>query len=181
MKVARGKLANWEQVEYVGSFNEDFQKVLLDASSIIIEEQIDHYARALKQFLCTELYTIIIWKKMKFVVAPCQYDIILGKNSEPKQKAKIDHANNHISLSHEGIECSILANESITPVSDSTIINNYNKVFQMFSVIRLNELVSNDSDVRNYEDVSSVLEDHMDVFPEDLPKGLPPKRTETYL
>ena len=52
-------------------------------------------------------------EKLKFVVAPCQYDIILGKNWETKHKAKINCENNSISFKHEGIEYYILANESI--------------------------------------------------------------------
>ena len=96
-----------------------------------------------------------------------------------KHKAKIDCENSHIPFSHEGIEYLTLVNESIQPVSASALMNDYNKGCQLFSVILRNKPVSNDSDVKNQEDISSVLDDNMDVFPEDLPKGLPPKRTET--
>ena len=47
----------------------------------------------------------------------------------------------------------------------------------MFSVILRNEPVTNDSDVKNHEDSSSVLIGYVNVFLEDLPKGLQPKRT----
>ena len=35
--------------------------------------------------------------------------------------------------------------------------------------------------MKNHEDISSVLDEYMGVFPEDLPKGLPPKIRETDL
>ena len=48
----------------------------------------------------------------------------------------------------------------------------------MLSVILCNETVSNDSDVKNHEELSSVVMDYMDVFPEDLTNELVPKRTK---
>ena len=57
VKIAREKLAKWKQIKDVSSFNEDFQKILLDIPSITIEEQIDRYARGLKPFIWSELCT----------------------------------------------------------------------------------------------------------------------------
>ena len=57
VKIARDKLAKWKQIKDVGSFNEDFQKILLDIPSITTEEQIDRYARGLKPFIWRELCT----------------------------------------------------------------------------------------------------------------------------
>ena len=48
----------------------------------------------------------------------------------------------------------------------------------MLSIILCNEPASNDSDVKNQEELSSVVMDYMGVFPEDLTRGLLPKRTE---
>ena len=118
-------------------------------------------------------------EKMKFVVAPCQYDIIMGKNWQTKHKAKIDYGNNHVSFQHECTKYFILANGIIEPISASALMNDYNKGFQMYSVILHNESDSKNSNVNNHEDISSVLNEYVDLFPEDLPKGLLPKRTET--
>lgn len=60
-KIARDKLARWKQVKDVSSFNEDFQRILLDIPSITVEEQLDRYTRGLKSYiwkeLCTNEYT----------------------------------------------------------------------------------------------------------------------------
>ena len=77
-----------------------------------------------------------------------------------------------MSFHHEGVEYSILANEVIQPISASTLMNDYNKVCQMCSVILRNESDSENSSLKNLEDILSVLNEYMDVFPEDLLKGL---------
>ena len=60
-KIARDKLAKWKQLRDVTSFNEDFQKILLDIPNISIDEQLDRYLRGLKSYiyrdLCTREYT----------------------------------------------------------------------------------------------------------------------------
>ena len=60
-KVARDKLAKWKQLKDVASFNDDFQKIVLDIPNISTEEQIDRYTRGLKAYiwkdLCTKEYT----------------------------------------------------------------------------------------------------------------------------
>ncbi len=53
----RDKLARWKQTKDVSSFNEDFQKILLDIPTITIEEQLDRYARGLKTYIWKELCT----------------------------------------------------------------------------------------------------------------------------
>ena len=58
-------------------------------------------------------------------------------------------------------------------------MNDYKEGFRMFSVVLRNELDSKDSNVKNHENISSVLNEYLDVFPEDLPEGLPARRTET--
>ena len=60
-KIARDKLAKWRQVKDVSTFNDDFQRIILDIPNISIEEQIDRYTRGLKPYiwreLCTREYT----------------------------------------------------------------------------------------------------------------------------
>ena len=57
IKIARDKLARWKQIKDISSFNEDFQKILLDIPNITVEEQIDRYARGLKPYIWKELCT----------------------------------------------------------------------------------------------------------------------------
>ncbi len=55
--MARDKLARWNQLKYVSSFNEDFQKILLGIPTITVEEQLDRYAGDLKIYIWKELCT----------------------------------------------------------------------------------------------------------------------------
>lgn len=56
-KIARDKLAKWRQIKDVLSFNEDFQKIILEIPGISAEEQIDRYTRGLKPYIWRELCT----------------------------------------------------------------------------------------------------------------------------
>ena len=60
--IEQGKNSSWqafqvEKIEDVISFNDDFQKIILDIPNISIEEQIDRYTRGLKSYICKELCT----------------------------------------------------------------------------------------------------------------------------
>ena len=63
VKIARDKLAKWKQVKSVSSFNDDFQRIVLDIPNISVDEQIDRYTRGLKPYiwkeLCTNEYTTL--------------------------------------------------------------------------------------------------------------------------
>ena len=56
-KIARDKLAKWKQIKDVSSFNEYFQKILLDIPNITTEQKIDRYSRGLKSYIWRELCT----------------------------------------------------------------------------------------------------------------------------
>lgn len=56
-KSARDKLARWRQIKDVASFNEDFQKIILEIPNISMEEQVDRYTRGLKSYIWKELCT----------------------------------------------------------------------------------------------------------------------------
>ncbi len=57
IKIARDKLARWKQIKDFSAFNEDFQKILLDIPTIIVEKQLDFYARRLQTYIWKELRT----------------------------------------------------------------------------------------------------------------------------
>ncbi len=48
IKIPRDRFAGWKQIKDVSSFNEDLQKILLDITTITIEELLDRYKRGLK-------------------------------------------------------------------------------------------------------------------------------------
>ena len=56
-KIARDKLAKWKQLKDVATFNDDFQRIILDIPNISVEEQIDRYTRGLKSYIWKELCT----------------------------------------------------------------------------------------------------------------------------
>ena len=56
-KIARDKLARWKQIKDVSTFNDDFQRIMLDIPNISMEEQIDRYTRGLKSYIWKELCT----------------------------------------------------------------------------------------------------------------------------
>lgn len=56
-KIARDKLSKWKQIKDVPSFNDDFQRIILDIPNISVEEQIDRYTRGLKPYIWKELCT----------------------------------------------------------------------------------------------------------------------------
>lgn len=59
-EAARTLLQKWRQVKDVTTYNETFQSIALDSSSIIMPAKIDWYSRGLKSFvlevLCTKGY-----------------------------------------------------------------------------------------------------------------------------
>ena len=57
VKIARDKLAKWKQIKDVPSFNDDFQRIILDIPNISVEEQLDRYTRGLKPYIWKELCT----------------------------------------------------------------------------------------------------------------------------
>ena len=56
-KIARDKLAKWRQIKDVATFNDDFQRIVLEIPNISMAEQIDRYTRGLKSHIWKELCT----------------------------------------------------------------------------------------------------------------------------
>ena len=60
-KIARDKLARWKQAKDVSTFNDDFNKIMLDIPDMGPKDQIDWYSRGLKSYIwraiCTKDYT----------------------------------------------------------------------------------------------------------------------------
>lgn len=55
-KISQDKLAKWRQHKHVITFNEEFQKIRNDVSSISIDEKINRYTKDLKPYIPKELY-----------------------------------------------------------------------------------------------------------------------------
>ena len=71
----------------------------------------------------------------------------------------------------------IQANETIEKTSLGSIVNDYNNRCPMFAFLLRNENDNYSDSVNKNAEISAVLSEYTDVFPDELPKGLLPKRT----
>ena len=85
----------------------------------------------------------------------------------------IDCSNYHVNFNHAGNENIIHANETIKETSLGSLVNNYKNDCPIFSVSLRSEIDSYSDSVNKNTEFS----DYSYVFPEELPKGLLPKRT----
>ncbi len=116
-------------------------------------------------------------ERIKFIVISLQYDVILGKNWKNKQKATIDCYDDHVSFEHAGNKYIIHAEENIKETSLVSLVNGYKNACPIFSVLLRNGNVNHSDCVNKNAEFSAILSENSDVFPEELPKEFPPKRT----
>ncbi len=122
--------------------------------------------------LCLGFYT----ERMKLIISPLKHDVIHGKNWKNKHKATTDCSNNDVPFNHAVHQYIIHANETIKESSLESLVNDYKNGCPMFSVLLRNENENNSHRVYRNAEFSAVLSEYTDVFPEELPKGLRPKR-----
>ncbi len=115
---------------------------------------------------------------MKFIVTPRRYDVILDRIWKNKQKATIDCSNKHVNFKHAGEKYIIHDNETIKETSLGSLVNDCKNGCLIFSVLLRNEIDSYSDSVNKNSKVSAVLSEYSDVFHDELPKGLHPKRTD---
>ena len=118
-------------------------------------------------------------ERMRFIVSPLKCDVILGKKWETSHQAKIDCSNNQICFKHQGNDHVLYADKTIEKASLCSLVNYYKKVFPMFSVLLRSQHSSHEIGSTNQNvGIMKTLSEYSDVFPEKLPKGLPPKSTD---
>ncbi len=116
-------------------------------------------------------------KRMKFIVTPLRYDFVLGKSWKSKHNATIDCSDNYVNFTHAGNEYIIHDDETIKETSLGSLVNGYKYECPIFSVLLRNENLNYSNCVNKNAWFSTVLWEYSDVSPEELPKELPPKRT----
>ena len=115
-----------------------------------------------------------------FAVSPLKrYDAIIGKEWCGAHKALIDCASNIVKFEHKGNKYSLVAEEPLDNpfVSANSIVCDLENKHQLYAVLArpTNSIDSNDKP-KYSEDIQKMLEEFSDVFPDKLPKGLPPRR-----
>ena len=117
---------------------------------------------------------------LHFGVSPLKrYDAILGKEWCGFHRAIIDCFQNHVEFNHKDKLYSIVADELLDSpfVSANAIINDLEKKHALFAVI-VRPVSTNSTNVipKNPQDIQKMLKEFSDVFPDKIPKGMPPKR-----
>jgi len=117
-------------------------------------------------------------EKIRFVVSPLSYDVILGKKWGTNHKAKLDLNCNKVDFCHKDRSYSIYAKRVALSeyVSVNTICREYSKGSPLFAVLLRDR--QKDKTSKAHKDIHKILSDFKDVFPDELPKGLPPSRIE---
>ncbi len=115
-------------------------------------------------------------ERMKFIVTPRRYDVILDTNWKNSHKATIDCSKNNVNFEYAGNKYIIHTKETIKETSLGSLVNDYKNESPIFSVLLRNENVHYCGCVNKNAEFSAVLSEYSGVLPEELPKVLPPKR-----
>ena len=118
-------------------------------------------------------------ESMRFAVNKLQYDVILGKKWQHKHRARIDCQSNSVDFCHKGKAYCLIANtqEEQKQITLNAIAKDLKSGSPLFAVlVRKRDEGEPKNDHR--PDVKRLLQEYKDVFPEELPEGLPPSRIQ---
>jgi hypothetical protein len=117
---------------------------------------------------------------LHFAVCPMNsYDIILGKQWLSQYDPRISHSRNKLDFDFGGKRVHISATlETSTPlISLNTMARAVRTGAEVFAVL---VQTSPDEEQTHSSDVRGILSEFSDVFPKDLPAGLPPQRAQDF-
>ena len=128
---------------------------------------------------------------MQLAVCPLAgYDIILGKKWHEDYKVRKDYHKNRVSFRKGGKRITLRATltKSDNIISKHKLVKNLKRRNPVFAVIlRSQEPLTHSSvnttglaDATPDKDIQDLLTEFKDVFPDELPKGLPPKRKQQF-
>ena len=151
-------------------------------------QELGEMANGVEQTLLETRFPLVLHLKdyserVHFAVSPLKrYDAIIGKEWCSSHRAEIKTYENRVDFVHKGSKHVIIADENIgSPfVSANTITTDFERSYEMFAVlVRPPEKI--DGAKSSYPaDIERILQEFDDVFPEKLPKGLPPKRIQEF-
>ena len=117
--------------------------------------------------------------------AVCQlssYDVILGKQWLARLDPLISHRTNQISFKYNNqdivIDASLEKHKSL--VSPSTFSKQIRRGMKAFALILNPQEKSDEASEPIHPKVKDIIEEFKDVFPDELPKGLPPSRSHDF-
>ena len=118
-------------------------------------------------------------ERLHFAVSPLKrYDAIIGKEWCGAHRAVIDCHDNLVRFCHKGVTHEIEADEPLESpfVSANSIVTSFEKKNPSFAVLVRpieQKAVENPS---NSKEIDRILTEFNDVFPDQIPKGMPPQR-----
>ena len=110
-------------------------------------------------------------ERMRFIVSPLKYGVILAKKWETKHQARIDSSNNQICFKHQGNDHVLYVDKTVEKASIISLVNGSKKGFAMFSVLLRSQHSSRKIGLTNQNvDITKILSKYSVVFPEKLPR-----------
>ena len=122
-------------------------------------------------------------KKIKFHVAPIQFDVILGKDWLAENQPIIDWKSNRMSLTQNGIVTELQGIDKkiqiISAMQFKKEAKHSKELFVCYITQNQSSVTKQDQSITD-RNLRKVLNEFKDVFPNDLPNGLPPKRKQDH-
>ena len=116
-------------------------------------------------------------ESMRLVVTKLQYDLVLGQKWLYEHMAKIDCSTNTVDFVHKKKSYCISARgqEDTIEISVNAITKDLKFGSMLFAVL-LRPSDDTRKNTKEPSDITKILDKYEDVFPPELPKGLPPSR-----
>ena len=117
-------------------------------------------------------------ENMRLAVNPQKHDLILGRKWAKNHRAIVDCFNDQVNFCYQGKSYNLTGRnpETDNEISVNSICRDYEKGFPLYAVY-VRELKVQDKGDQHHRDISKILSEYKDVFPDELPKGLPPERS----
>ena len=118
-------------------------------------------------------------ESMRLVVTRLQYDLVLGQKWLYEHLAKIDCSTNTVGFVHKKKSYCISARgqEDANEISVNAITKDLKSGSMLFAVL-LRPSNKRRKNTKETSDITNILDKYKDVFPTELPKGLPPSRIQ---
>lgn len=121
-------------------------------------------------------------EKMRLVANAQTYDLILGKKWCYEHRAILDCYTNEVHFTHKGKVFKIHATDPKDPglVSVNAISRDVLKGHPLFAIVVRDQLHRKPAERPKNDPLENLLSMYQDVFPDKLPKGLPPLRAQDF-
>ena len=122
-------------------------------------------------------------KDMQFACIPLNYDVILGKKWASRHKAVIETYTNEVIFHYKEKAHRITATDPAEKhfISANTISNYEKKKIPLCAIlVRPAPEDTENQGPKISQEMEKILKQYTDVFPKQLPKGLPPKRAHDF-